>query len=63
MPKMPGILSDALSGDLLDAKTQWRSHHAGRNGEIGKWKKVLTAKQASEAERRVILYGEMPRER
>ena len=56
MPKMPGILRDAVSGDLLDTKTQWHSHHAGRNGEIGKWKKTLTAKQASEIERRVDFY-------
>lgn len=58
MPKLPGILKDAVSGDLLDAKTQWHSHHAGRNGEIGKWKKALTAKQASEVERRVDFYFE-----
>ena len=58
MPKLAGILKDAVSGDLLDTKTQWHSHHAGRNGEIGKWKKALTPKQASEVERRVDFYFE-----
>lgn len=58
MPKLSGILKDAVSGDLLDIKTQWHSHHAGRNGAIGKWKKALTAKQTDEVERRIDFYFE-----
>jgi len=58
MPKMPGVLREAKSGDLLDARTQWHSHHAGRNGEIGKWQKALTAQQAIEIEQRLGFYFE-----
>jgi len=56
MPKLPGILRDKLSGDLLDARTQWHSHHAGRDGEVGKWKRRLTAKQADHVVRRLDFY-------
>lgn len=56
MPKMPGILRDVATGDLLDARTQWHSHHAGRKGEIGKWKEVLTPAQMREMEQRVDFY-------
>ncbi len=48
LPKIPGILKDQASGDFLDPQTQWHSHHAGRTGETGKWKTVLTAGQESE---------------
>lgn len=58
MPKMPGILRDAKSGDLLDAKTQWHSHHAGRTGDVGKWQKTLAAQQAKEVERRLDFFFE-----
>ena len=58
MPKMPGILVDAKSGDLLDTKSHWHSHHSGRNGAIGKWSNALTAKQAAEIQRRLDFYFE-----
>jgi hypothetical protein len=45
LPEMQGILRDRITGDLLDPKTQWHSHHAGRNGEIGKWEMVLSTEQ------------------
>jgi hypothetical protein len=55
MPKMQGILR-AATGDLLDPKTHWHSHHAGRNGEVGKWRKALSAQQANEVERRLDFF-------
>ncbi len=58
MPKKPGILKNAASGDLLDTKTQWHSHHAGRNGEIGKWKKILTSGQVKTVEKQLSFYFE-----
>lgn len=58
MPQMTNVLKSAGSGDLLDVKTQWHSHHAGRNGEIGKWKRILAAQQAAEVERRLSFHLE-----
>jgi hypothetical protein len=59
MPSTPGMLVDVASGDLLDPNTHWHSHHAGRNGQIGKWKKFLTLEQAAEVERRLGFYFEI----
>jgi hypothetical protein len=59
LPGLPGILKDKVSGDLLDAKTQWHSHHGGRDGEIGKWKRKLTPKQAESVVSRLGSFFEM----
>jgi hypothetical protein len=53
MHKKPGVLQDKLSGDLLDPQTQWHTHHAGRSGETGRWRHVLTPQQALEVEAKV----------
>ena len=50
LPKLRDILRDPISGDLLDPKTQWHTHHAGRSGEIGRWKQMLTAEQVKKIE-------------
>lgn len=57
MPKIPGILKSRETGDLLDTTTQWHSHHAGRSGEIGKWKRLLTAQQAERIEQRMEFFA------
>jgi len=46
MPRMPGILQNRESGDLLDPRTHWHTHHAGRTGEIGRWQHELSTEQA-----------------
>jgi hypothetical protein len=33
-----------------DAKTQWHRHHAGRSGEVGRWRRMLTPDRAAAAE-------------
>jgi hypothetical protein len=53
LPKMPGILQDRVSGDRLDPKTHWHTHHSGRSGEIGRWRRQLTPDQVSEVEQRL----------
>lgn len=63
LPTMSGILKDNISGDLLDTKTQWHTHHAGRDGKIGKWERFLNATQVDLIERRVSFYSGMPQER
>lgn len=33
-----------------DAETQWHRHHAGRTGEIGRWRRMLSAPQIAAVE-------------
>jgi hypothetical protein len=53
MAKQPGVLIHRESGDLLDPATHWHSHHANRTGEVGRWKRALTAEQAKEVQARL----------
>jgi hypothetical protein len=46
MDRLPGILQDRVSGDRLDPQTHWHTHHAGRTGEIGRWRRELSPAQA-----------------
>jgi hypothetical protein len=46
MDRLPGILQDRVSGDRLDPQTHWHTHHAGRSGEIGRWRHQFTPAQA-----------------
>jgi hypothetical protein len=56
MAGRPGVLRDEVSGDLLDPQTQWHTHHAGRRGETGRWREVLTPEQIREIESRIPLF-------
>jgi hypothetical protein len=38
---LPTAGRDARSGDVVDTNTQWHLHHAGRTGEIGRWRRLL----------------------
>ncbi len=40
------------NGDLVDLVTQWHRHHAGRSGQIGRWRHFLDIAQASWIEAR-----------
>lgn len=51
LARLPGVLENPQSGDLLDPVTHWHTHHAGRTGEIGKWRRVLSAAQIEHIER------------
>jgi len=53
LPELPGILQDIKSGDRLDPQTHWHTHHAGRSGEIGRWRHQLTPTQARAVEDRL----------
>ena len=37
----PDARHDARSGDVHHPATQWHKHHAGRDGEIGRWRRML----------------------
>jgi len=47
---LPGALRERNSGDLLDPVTHWHSYHAGRDGEIGRWKRILTTEQVRDVQ-------------
>jgi hypothetical protein len=57
LPKQQGVLQDRISGDLLDPQTQWHTHHAGRNGEIGRWRSMLSRVQLTEITDRLGDFG------
>ncbi len=38
-------------GHFADPVTHWHTHHAGRTGEIGRWRQMLTEEQVLEVER------------
>jgi hypothetical protein len=44
-PQLPTVVQPE-PGHLVDLDTQWHTHHAGRTGEVGRWRKMLTAQQA-----------------
>jgi hypothetical protein len=46
LPQQKGVLRDLVSGDYLDPVTQWHTHHAGRSGEIGRWRQKLSQNEA-----------------
>jgi hypothetical protein len=53
LPQMGGVLQDRISGDRLDPQTHWHTHHAGRSGEIGRWRHALTPAQAEHVQTRL----------
>ena len=53
LPRQPGVLVHRPTGDMLDPTTHWHTHHAGRSGEVGRWKRTLTAEQVREIEARL----------
>ena len=53
MARMPGVLVHRETGDLLDPKTHWHSHHANRTGEVGRWRRILTPAQAEAVQARL----------
>jgi hypothetical protein len=54
LPRRPtSLVNLTRPSHLLDPVTHWNTHHAGRTGEIGRWRRMLTRAQASEVERRL----------
>lgn len=40
LEQQPGTIVDQ-DGDVYDLATHWHKHHAGRTGEIGRWRRLL----------------------
>ena len=46
----PTVFHHADPAETLDTVTQWHRHHAGRTGEIGRWRGILSAEQVRDIE-------------
>jgi hypothetical protein len=53
MGTLASALRDAASGDVVDTATQWHTHHAGRTGEVGRWRRLLAPPQVQAIEARL----------
>ncbi len=53
LEELPTVFRDSRSGDVLDTDTQWHLHHAGRTGEVGRWRRRLAPQEAREIEQRM----------
>ena len=42
LEELSTTVSDRRSGDVVDLVTQWHRHHAGRSGEVGRWRRLLS---------------------
>jgi hypothetical protein len=51
LESLPQAQRDARSGDIFDPETQWHRHHAGRSGEVGRWRRMLMPGQVAAIER------------
>ncbi len=51
LESLPQAHHDARSGDVFDPETQWHKHHAGRTGEVGRWRGTLAFGQPAAVER------------
>jgi hypothetical protein len=55
---LPTVFHHADPAETLDTVTQWHRHHAGRTGEIGRWRGSLTPAQISDIESRLGTFME-----
>ncbi|MDE2198036.1 MAG: hypothetical protein KGJ41_03355 [Rhodospirillales bacterium] len=45
--------------DIMDSETQWHGHHAGRSGEIGRWRHMLAPAQLAWVEQELGAWMEV----
>jgi hypothetical protein len=53
MDTQPDAIHDPRSGDIFHPQTQWHRHHAGRTGEIGRWRSMLSLAQRDAVQHRM----------
>lgn len=53
LEELPTTVADRRSGDVVDLVTQWHRHHAGRSGEIGRWRRLLSPDAVAIVEQRM----------
>jgi hypothetical protein len=50
---LPTAWRNPADGDLLDRDTQWHRHHAGRDGESGRWRRMLQVPEVAQIEQKM----------
>jgi hypothetical protein len=50
---LPTSWRNPANGDLVDTDTQWHRHHAGRSGEVGRWRRLMPPEGVAVIERRL----------
>ena len=50
MDALPTIVRHTAINDAVEMETQWHRHHAHRSGEVGRWRRELTAAQVERIE-------------
>jgi hypothetical protein len=58
-PDLPSVVGQPEPGHFVDLNTQWHTHHAGRDGEVGRWRRMLSGEQIAVVHR--VLGAEMVR--
>lgn len=53
LAELPTVWRNPATDDLLDRDTQWHRHHAGRNGETGRWRHALAPREVVAIEQRL----------
>lgn len=56
LEESPTKWRNPANGDLLDLVSQWHSHHAGRTGETGRWRRYLSDQETQLIERRLASF-------
>ena len=46
-PRVATVIAQPEQGHFVDLDTQWHSHHAGRDGVVGRWRSKLTREQSA----------------
>ena len=44
-PTLSSVVTQPEPGHLVDTDSQWHTHHIGRTGEVGRWRKLLSTSQ------------------
>jgi hypothetical protein len=50
---LASVVDQPEPGHFVDLETQWHTHHVGRDGEVGRWRRMLTALQIAEVNERL----------
>ena len=53
LEQLPTAWRNPVDGDLLDRDTQWHRHHAGRDGETGRWRRMLAVQEVAQIEQKM----------
>jgi hypothetical protein len=63
-PNLPTVVDQPDPGHFVDLDTQWHTHHVGGDGQVGRWRRMLTPAQIAIVNERLArsmtLFGYRP---